>query len=765
MRSGWAIGRAGMLGGILAVVTAGTTVPARAQPPAATVTRVAGSTRQATALAVARLAYPEGPPSRLAVLVSGQDANLVDALTAAPLARVLGAPILLTDSPHRLGSVTASALTALGIRQVILVGAAANPALQAQLPPGVTVRQELAGATRFTTAAAVAGALAAAEGVQQFGAVMVASGEPGHLVDALAADPAAARRGLPILLAPAAGWAGMPAGEQRWVSPAAAVYAVGAAGSYPFTGLGRPVLPVAGSDRFRTALAVDRVFPPRSGVYRRLVVANGQDAHLVDALSAGPWAAATGTALVLVNGGSLPASTAAFLRDAAGEVRAVAVIGGPASIPPAVIQALAGALTLPPPLPGVVVAYGRFRNLDGTALQDPLLIRAGVTAAAPLWFRLAGTPGDPVVKPAVPAAVQAAVTAAVHARGVQVWPVLQYTAGSGLVAPLARDPAAISGLVQAVTGAVAAAGADGLVLDLEDLPPADRDSLDALVAALAQALHAQDRRLVVTAGPQPYPASAYADAILAASADYLDLLPYPEYTLNGPTAQAPDPGPVEGAPWAAQAVAAALQAGVPPGRLLLGTAAYGEAWTYTLQGFGGGEALGAAVLAAHTLPQSATLWDPAQAETTFTAGVPAAVPGPLAPGISFRPAVQELQALLNTVALWTALAQDQAPPALLATDGGYGPATRRAVAAFQAVFDPHAQDSGVYGPGTARALAAVAAALGLRQQVVWDADSRAGLTLLEMAARQGLGGVSLWALGLESAGWRAALSQVWTPSR
>ncbi len=149
------------------------------------VQRVAGADRYATAAAVATLV---GAPAHAAVVASGADANLVDALAASGPAARLGYPVLLTD-PQALPGSTSTALNRLGITTTYVVGGsgAVGDVVLAALP-GAT---RLGGADRYATAAAIATAVRtqvwAAAGPGSTPSVVVAGGSATSMVDALAA--------------------------------------------------------------------------------------------------------------------------------------------------------------------------------------------------------------------------------------------------------------------------------------------------------------------------------------------------------------------------------------------------------------------------------------------------------------------------------------------------------------------------------------------------------------------------------------------------
>ncbi|MHB1446416.1 MAG: cell wall-binding repeat-containing protein [Acidimicrobiales bacterium] len=295
--------------------------------------RLEGSTRQGTAFAVARAAYPNGVASQTAVLVAGDDSHLVDALTAAPLAKSLAAPILLTKGAESLGSAMASELSVLGVTKVVLVGAVANPAIQSQLPTGVTVSAEYAGASRYDTAAQVADALQQQTGSSSFPQVFVASGNQANLADALSAAPAAAMAGAPLLLAPpAVGWSiTMPASEAPFTGAAHTLVQVGvlAPDNVSNAGSSDTIERLGGATRYSTSDAIDaKFFPGASSV----LVANGVPTHLVDALSAGPYAAEIQAPVLLTAGGVVGTEGSHYLASLPPSV-SFTDLGGTDSIP------------------------------------------------------------------------------------------------------------------------------------------------------------------------------------------------------------------------------------------------------------------------------------------------------------------------------------------------------------------------------------------------------------------------------------------------
>ncbi|WP_432484963.1 cell wall-binding repeat-containing protein [Kineococcus esterisolvens] len=246
-----------------------------------------GADRWATAVEAARTGFPDAD---VAVLVNGEDAHLVDALTAAPLARRLAAPVLLTTR-DALPAVAAEHLRTRGISTVLVVGGAAAvaPVVLAQLAAaGVTDVGRVEGADRYATSRAVAALQPGAEHA------WVASGADAHLVDALAAGGPAARLAEPLVLAPTTGDARATADQLRDAGVTSTTVvggtaAVGDAVAAQFPAATR----VRGGDRWTTAAAVAADAVLRGVSRTDLLVTSGDDAHLVDALATAPLGRAT----------------------------------------------------------------------------------------------------------------------------------------------------------------------------------------------------------------------------------------------------------------------------------------------------------------------------------------------------------------------------------------------------------------------------------------------------------------------------------------
>lgn len=412
----------------------------------------------------------------------------------------------------------------------------------------------------------------------------------------------------------------------------------------------------------------------------------------------------------------------------------------------------------------VSVAYGYFHlagTSPGRAWYDLQHHAGAFTAIAPLWYGLSPNNASPVT-PILSAATMQTVTTYATQHQVQTWPTLQYAGTVGSDWWTGPGPQA---LITSLVTMATQNGYGGYTLDWENVPPDQATDFTAFVSQLGSALHAHDLTLMVDV--MPLPNAAYDYPALARSANYLDVLDYPEYTPATPTAVAPNPGPTQGLPWVQQIVTKAVQSGVAPAALLLGVAAYGQSWTYTNQGFQSGIALTSRTIAASLASQSGqSVWDPGQQALEISTGPLASAPSaPLSFNPStFNPAVQNLQFLLNAILLRYAVSHQQSPPPLLATDGGYGPATQAAVAQFQQDFAIEPQTVGVYGPHTAAALQTQIDAMNIGETESWDENSQASQDLWDLALAQHLGGITLWRLGYQSPGFWTRWAETWLSS-
>ncbi|MDA8442993.1 MAG: cell wall-binding repeat-containing protein, partial [Peptococcaceae bacterium] len=164
-----------------------------------TTSNLYGADRIATSIAVANQGWTS---AGAAILAPSADANLVDALAAAPLAGKT-VPILLTDN-NSLSAATQAELTKLGVKNVYVVGAISqNVVDQVNAMTGVTATV-LKGTSRTGTAAAIASKLSNPAGSFVVGY--------NALADALSVASFAAANNYSILVANQDG--SLPASEQ-----------------------------------------------------------------------------------------------------------------------------------------------------------------------------------------------------------------------------------------------------------------------------------------------------------------------------------------------------------------------------------------------------------------------------------------------------------------------------------------------------------------------------------------------------------------------
>jgi hypothetical protein len=289
----------------------------------APVTRVAGTDRIATAVAVSQNSFPAGNAG--AVVLARAD-DYPDALVGGPLAAAKNAPLLLTEDA------TLPAATATELKRVlpaggtvyVLGGTSAVPAsVVSQLTGfGYTVVR-YSGTDRYATAVAVAVALGSPT------TVLLATGT--NFPDALAAGPAAAHVHGAILLTDGST---VPAETATYLAGAHVTYAIGgpAAAAVP------SATAILGTDRYATAAAVATKFFPTSAV---VGVATGSG--FPDALAGGAQLALMGGPLLLSGAASVPTATIDYLTADHGTLTNVYVYGGTSVLSANVVAQLTAA--------------------------------------------------------------------------------------------------------------------------------------------------------------------------------------------------------------------------------------------------------------------------------------------------------------------------------------------------------------------------------------------------------------------------------------
>ncbi|MGH9074850.1 MAG: cell wall-binding repeat-containing protein [Acidimicrobiales bacterium] len=324
-----ATGAAAGAGGLLL-----TSAPAGATSNAS-VSRVAGTTRIGTAVAVSKARFPASGSAKAVVLA--RDDAFPDALAGAPLAAHVDGPLLLTE-PSGLDPATQAEIERVlprGAVVYLLGGSSAiSPGTASALQAlGYTTRR-LAGTTRFATAVAIAGAIG------NPAIVFEATGL--DFADALGAGAAAGAGGGAVLLTDGSSQAPETAAYLA-AHPSDTRYAIGGPAAHADPG----ATAVVGQDRFATAVDVaGRFFSSPSSVG----VASGL--AYPDALAAGPALAARKAPLLLVSPSTpLPSTVSSYLSAHQSTVSAATVYGGTTAVSAGVASAVQVAAGGPPFIP------------------------------------------------------------------------------------------------------------------------------------------------------------------------------------------------------------------------------------------------------------------------------------------------------------------------------------------------------------------------------------------------------------------------------
>ncbi|KTE93860.1 hypothetical protein AT727_02585 [Desulfitobacterium hafniense] len=256
--------------------------------------RLSGENRYETAAKIAQQGWES---SDYAVLAAGMDANLVDALTAAPLAKEKNAPILLTEG-KALNTYARQELARLNAKTVYITsgsGVIQKSVLDELAGMGITVKS-VGGKDRFETALNIAKELPGKNELVVTTAWKNA--------DALSVASIAAAKGMPILLTDSENLnADVKAYIDSIKAKVAKTYVIGGSGAVSdnvksmFPNAAR----IGGATRYETGQEIIKAFigDLKPG---QVFVANGNDNHLVDSLAGSPYAALSKSPIVLIDG-------------------------------------------------------------------------------------------------------------------------------------------------------------------------------------------------------------------------------------------------------------------------------------------------------------------------------------------------------------------------------------------------------------------------------------------------------------------------------
>jgi spore germination protein YaaH len=234
----------------------------------------------------------------------------------------------------------------------------------------------------------------------------------------------------------------------------------------------------------------------------------------------------------------------------------------------AVIGLLAAAMSAGAGHAATAKMIGFYAPWDPASLASMKQHGQDLKAVVPAWISVTGPEHKVTVAP--DPAGHAAV-AALKGRG-ELWLMVQNALGGTWdgagAAALLHDKAAASTLLNRLEAEGGREKANGLVIDLEDLPPGAQGDLQAFLAAARERCRRHGWTLAVTAPP------ANPDWNLAAvgrAADRVILMAYDEHWQTG------QPGPIASDGWFASVVKRAA-AQIPAGGTIVAVAAYAYDW-------------------------------------------------------------------------------------------------------------------------------------------------------------------------------------------
>lgn len=302
-------------------------------PSPDTLTRLEGSDRYRTAIAISRDSFKVDDGAQCAVLATGT--NWPDALGGAVLARACNGPLLLSK-PDDLSGITADevarVLPAGGL--VHLLGG--TSALSAEVENDVRglgfTTNRIAGKDRVETATTLADSI-------NNGPTAVVLGTKDNFPDVLSLAAPAAEHLYPVLLTASAKLSdatrnflrGPRAANVKTVYVAGGESAVNSSVTDELTSMGLTVVRLAGNDRYETSAAVAASFAPSP---TQVALATGT--NFADGLTGAANAAGLKAPLLLVTSGTLPAAPWAYLQQHATSLVGGRVYGGFAAVSRAV---------------------------------------------------------------------------------------------------------------------------------------------------------------------------------------------------------------------------------------------------------------------------------------------------------------------------------------------------------------------------------------------------------------------------------------------
>lgn len=292
---------------------------------AATTQRLQGLDRYATAIDISKSGWQN---SDNVVLATGE--NFPDALSAAPLAKQLNAPILLIGKT--LDSSLNTELIRLNVKNVFIVGGegVVSKTIKEQLEQNNLTVTRLAGTNRYETSLNIANYI-----VEKFNVgteIVVATGE--GFPDALSIAPIAAKKGMPIILSPKNE---LPNSVKKYITDNNVTKAFVIGGTGVISDKVKQQLPsperVGGADRFMTNVAILNRFANDIS-FDKAYIATGN--NFPDALAGSALAPKTSSPIILADK-ILSISTADFLNIKLPSIKEFCILGGSGVVPLSVL--------------------------------------------------------------------------------------------------------------------------------------------------------------------------------------------------------------------------------------------------------------------------------------------------------------------------------------------------------------------------------------------------------------------------------------------
>lgn len=293
----------------------------------AEITRLSGADRYLTSDAIVKAGWPTG--AETAVLASGLDANKVDALTVAPLAKAKNAPVVIVNPKDSVAVIIAK-FTVLNTKTVYIANGTGVISIEVEKglkSAGITTVR-LGGASRYETALKIAKSLGAST------SIVVASGGNAHLVDSLSIAPIAAAKGMPIFLSGKS----LDAATSAYIKGLGAkiTYVIGETDTVSDT-IAKTlpgVIRLAGTTRYETnAKVVDNFKADTSLNFNNIFIASGDNANLIDALAGAPLAASKGAPIIFVHN-TINSDINTLLRTIINATTKVTTLGGVYAVTP-----------------------------------------------------------------------------------------------------------------------------------------------------------------------------------------------------------------------------------------------------------------------------------------------------------------------------------------------------------------------------------------------------------------------------------------------